>query len=160
MQRPDRHASEARLEGALTALVRQALSVRLTDDGVPVERTAYALLASLRDDGPQRLSTLADVVRLDRSTVSRQLTTLEQRGLVERRPDGQDRRSHLLALTEDGQYVLQTTRAGRQQWLRDALAHWDADDRSRLAALLERLAADLSPDPAPADTPSSRKERP
>lgn len=46
------------------------------------ERTSYALLSSLRADGPQRLSTLAEVVRLDRSTVSRQLAALEQRGLV------------------------------------------------------------------------------
>jgi DNA-binding MarR family transcriptional regulator len=144
MQRPQDAAAE-RLEGALTALVREVLSVRLDDDGTPVERTAYALLASLREDGPQRLSTLAEVVRLDRSTVSRQLATLEQRGLVERRPDGHDRRSHLLALTEDGQQILQATRARRQRWLRDALVEWPESDRVRLAELLERLADDLFP---------------
>lgn len=149
MQPPQGVAAE-RLEGALTALVRQVLSVRLDDDGTPVERTSYALLASLREDGPQRLSTLAEVVRLDRSTVSRQLAALEQRGLVERRPDGHDRRSHLLALTEDGQQILQATRARRQRWLRDALVEWSERDRVRLARLLERLAHDLFPDAAAA----------
>jgi DNA-binding MarR family transcriptional regulator len=137
-----------RLERVLTGLVRRVVSVRLSDDGAPVERTGYALLASLRDDGPQRLSVLADVVRLDRSTVSRQLAALEHRGLVERRPDGRDRRSHLLALTEDGQRILQVTRARRQQWLREALAGWPESDRAQLAQLLERLARDLFPDAA------------
>lgn len=163
MQLSDLVAHE-RLETALTALVRQVLSVRLSDEGAPVERTAYALLACLRDDGPQRLSTLADVVRLDRSTVSRQLASLEHRGLVERRADPDDRRSHLLALTEDGQQVLQSTRARRQQWLRDALAHWSGAEREHLAALLERLAADLFPDPVrgPGDPgrTSARQARP
>ena len=138
--------SGERLERVLTGLVLHVVSVRLSDDGAPVERTAYALLASLRDDGPQRLSALAEVVRLDRSTVSRQLAALEHRGLVERRPDSRDRRSHLLALTEDGQRILQTTRARRQHWLREALASWPEADRARLAELLERLARDLSAD--------------
>lgn len=150
MQRAEVETGDERLEGALSALVRQVVSVRLDDDGTPVERTSYALLSSLREDGPQRLSTLAEVVRLDRSTVSRQLAALEQRGLVERRPDGHDRRSHLLALTEDGQQILQATRARRQRWLRDALVEWPERDRVRLAELLERLARDLFPhDPTP-----------
>ena len=121
--------SGERLERVLTGLVRHVVSVRLSDDG-----------------GPQRLSALAEVVRLDRSTVSRQLAALEHRGLVERRPDSRDRRSHLLALTEDGQRILQTTRARRQHWLREALASWPEADRARLAELLERLARDLSAD--------------
>jgi DNA-binding MarR family transcriptional regulator len=156
MQRTQPDLAAERLEEALTALVREVLSVRLDDAGTPVERTSYALLSSLREDGPQRLSTLAEVVRLDRSTVSRQLTALEQRGLVERRPDGQDRRSHLLALTEDGQQILQATRARRQRWLRDALVEWPEKDRVRLAELLERLARDLFPHgPSPSDLASS-----
>jgi DNA-binding MarR family transcriptional regulator len=145
MQRRRDLTSAERLEHALTALVRQVLTVRLDDDGTPVERTAYALLTLLREDGPRRLSTLAEAVRLDRSTVSRQLAALEQRGLVERRPDGHDRRSHLLALTEDGQQILQATRTRRQQWLRDALVAWPEADRARLSELIERLLTDLFP---------------
>lgn len=134
-----------RLERALSALLRRGLSVRLADDATPVERTGYALLAGLHDEGPQRLSDLAHTVRLEKSSVSRQLALLEERGLVERRPDASDRRAHLLALTEDGQRVVQTTRARRQQWLRESLAGWPAQDRARLAELLERLVDDLFP---------------
>jgi DNA-binding MarR family transcriptional regulator len=139
-----------RLEQALSALLRRGLSVRLADDATPVERTGYALLADLHDHGPQRLSDVACAVRLEKSTVSRQVAGLEERGLVERRPDLADRRAHLLALTEDGQRVVQTTRARRQQWLREALAGWSVHDRATLAQLLERLVDDLFPGDPPA----------
>ncbi|HWG93442.1 MAG TPA: MarR family transcriptional regulator, partial [Mycobacteriales bacterium] len=69
-----------RLERALSVLLRRALSVRLADDSSPVERTGYALLADLHDHGPQRLSDLAHSVRLEKSSVSRQLAGLEERG--------------------------------------------------------------------------------
>lgn len=138
-----------RLERALSVLLRRALSVRLADDSSPVERTGYALLADLHDHGPQRLSDLAHSVRLEKSSVSRQLAGLEERGLVERRQDLADRRAHLLALTEDGQRIVQTTRARRQQWLREALGGWPVQDRLVLAELLERLVDDLFPDDPP-----------
>ena len=166
MQRPQDAAAE-RLEGALTALVREVLSVHLDDNGTPVERTAYALLASLREDGPQRLSTLAEVVRLDRSTVSRQLATLEQRGLVERRPDGHDRRSHLLALTEDGQQVLNpavgtlryVTTYGHAHWHFMRFMRYELAGLDVHAAVAANLWPELSNDTEPSPSLAQAVER-
>src|ERR1700709_2706144 len=61
-----------------------------------VERAAFILLVPLVKDGPRRLSTLADAVHSDVSTVSRQVAQLVKLGLVVRQPDPSDGRASLL----------------------------------------------------------------
>jgi len=50
-----------------------------------IERAAYSLLAHLVRQGAQRTTALADAVHSDTSTVSRQVSSLVQHGLVERK---------------------------------------------------------------------------
>jgi DNA-binding MarR family transcriptional regulator len=70
------------------------------------------------------------------------LDELEQRGLVERRDNPNDRRSHALYLTEAGRAALeQIGRVGRAH--QDALcAALDSSERAQLAGLLTRIAAE------------------
>src|SRR2546423_450837 len=60
------------------------------------------LLARLVTDGARRATDLAAEAFLDLSTVSRQVRSLVERGLVERRPDPEDRRGYLLTATDAG----------------------------------------------------------
>ena len=53
-------------------------------------------------EGPLSLSQLADAVQVDAPYATLIVDTLEQRGLVERRPDPADRRRKLVALTPAG----------------------------------------------------------
>ncbi|MHB8342572.1 MAG: MarR family winged helix-turn-helix transcriptional regulator [Mycobacteriales bacterium] len=137
----------ARLDAELISLVRRALHARLHLGGRPegpsLDRPAYTALAVLSDHGPQRGSELAATLGLDLSTVSRQLSTLESLGLVERRPDPRDRRAHLLAATTAGQEIFQENRAARWRALHDVLESWSARDRAELTRLLARFNASL-----------------
>ena len=56
-------------------------------------------------DEPVPMSSIANVLRCDRSAVTWITDRLEERGYVERRSDGRDRRVKLLALTEEGARV-------------------------------------------------------
>jgi DNA-binding MarR family transcriptional regulator len=53
-------------------------------------------------EGPMSLSELAEAVRVDAPYATLIVDSLEERGLVERRPDPADRRRKLVALTPEG----------------------------------------------------------
>jgi DNA-binding MarR family transcriptional regulator len=64
--------------------------------------TQYSLLANLVRRVPPSVHELAEVMGMDRTTVTRNLKPLLARGLLGLVP-GCDRRSKLVAVTEDGQ---------------------------------------------------------
>jgi DNA-binding MarR family transcriptional regulator len=62
-------------------------------------------------DEPVPMSSIANVLRCDRSAVTWITDRLEERGYVERRADESDRRVKLLALTDEGKRVREEIRA-------------------------------------------------
>lgn len=108
-----------------------------------LDRPFYMLIAHLADDVPARISALAEAVHSDPSTVSRQVTHLVDLGLLERRPDPDDRRATLLAVTADGTALLRRARAVRDRRIAEIVAGWPAADRDRFADLLHRFTTDF-----------------
>jgi DNA-binding MarR family transcriptional regulator len=62
-------------------------------------------------DEPAPMSSIANVLRCDRSAVTWITDRLEERGYVERRSDPSDRRVKLLALTDEGRRVREEIRS-------------------------------------------------
>lgn len=90
----------------------------------------FSLLMSLNRPEPPPLTAVADLLGMDRTTVTAALKPLQRRGLVEVRPDAVDRRSRRLALTEEGRRLLE-----------QALPIW----RETHAAVEAELAAAVEP---------------
>ncbi len=67
-----------------------------------LEPAAYGLLVRLEAAGRQRATELAAYFGVGKATMSRQLHSLENLGLVAREPDPADGRAWLVHLTEDG----------------------------------------------------------
>ena len=130
-----------RIEQQLTMLFRRAQRVHIMGSHADIEldRSAYAILCRLDDEGPQRLGALASAFGLDPSTITRQVQSLERAGLAVRSTDKRDRRVSLLSLTDAGLHAVQTTRAHRRSQLNQVLADWPQDDVDRFAELLERF---------------------
>lgn len=101
------------------------------------------LLARLVNDGPRRATDLAADAFLDLSTVSRQVRSLVERGLVERHPDPEDRRGSLLSATGAGRLRFEEYRSQRDAQLATFLEAWSGEDRYQLMRLLARLTDDL-----------------
>lgn len=141
-------AGLAELEQLLFRVARTVYATRVEAyaAGAPIERAGMAVLARLAARPEQRLSDLADDLRLDISTVSRHARTLEDAGLLDRVPDPDDRRAARLHLTAEGERVVEDIRAARRDLLARALAGWSSTDRATLTRLLARLADDLGPD--------------
>jgi DNA-binding MarR family transcriptional regulator len=108
-----------------------------------VEWSSYVLLFHLANDGPMRSSTLAERVAADPSTVSRQIATLVDLGLVERRPDPADRRAVQLVVTEEGAELFRRMREDRAAMFDSVLADWSDADVDQLTELLTRFTTDL-----------------
>jgi DNA-binding MarR family transcriptional regulator len=108
-----------------------------------LEKVAFEVLGELVRDGPMRLSDLAGRVRLDLSTVSRQVAALESAELVERDTDADDRRASLLSATGKGTDILARIRKARHDRMRHVVGAWPVSDQRALARLLARLVADM-----------------
>lgn len=109
-----------------------------------VDPSGVAILARLDELGPCRLSTLAGVLCLDLSTVSRQVPALERAGWVARERDSEDHRAQLLDLTEQGREVLTDVRRSRSDVLARLLPDWTDDELTAFAAQLHRFNHDVT----------------
>jgi DNA-binding MarR family transcriptional regulator len=83
--------------------VTEHYNAMLAESGITAPQVP--LLAALRVHGPTPLGKLAKIVGLDPSTLSRNLSVLAKRGLVEM-PSGEDRRVRRVVLSMDGQRAL------------------------------------------------------
>jgi DNA-binding MarR family transcriptional regulator len=101
------------------------------------------VLVELLNRGPQRVGELAHALGTDPSTVSRQVTALVDAGLVERRADPHDGRSHLLAATASGAQRCAVGRRRRVEVIATILSGWPEESRLRLSELLTRFADDM-----------------
>jgi len=138
----DKHEAFVRLEREIGLLLRRsrAISARLAGELHPdLDGAAYGLLALLQDAGPLRASDLVTRLGLDKSTVSRQIASLVDLGLVERAADPADGRAQVLSPSAEGSARLAAIREVRRaRWEAD-LASWPATDVATLAELLGRL---------------------
>jgi DNA-binding MarR family transcriptional regulator len=88
-------------------------------------------------DEPVPMSSIATILRCDRSAVTWITDRLEERGYVERRSDDRDRRVKLLALTEEGERVREEIRS-RLATPPEALTRLPATDQRALRDLLRK----------------------
>ncbi|MFD9288262.1 MarR family winged helix-turn-helix transcriptional regulator [Streptomyces sp. NPDC060030] len=133
----DREEALEVIQRELTAFARRARSTaaRLHPD-LPL--VPYTLLAHIDYRHGCRATDLAAHYMLDKSTVSRQVATLEKLGLVERRPDPDDQRIQVLHPTAAGTEALASTQASRRAAYRERLGEWTPGDLEQFAQYLLR----------------------
>jgi DNA-binding MarR family transcriptional regulator len=86
------------------------------------------VLTVLEAEGPLPMSHLADTLDVSVASATGIVTRMEERGLVERRHDQEDRRVVIVAPTEAGVAVFKDMMAARREHLTDVLARLSDDD--------------------------------
>jgi DNA-binding MarR family transcriptional regulator len=119
-------------------IVRTARRLR-QEAGTELSPSLTAALSTVERHGPLTPSEVALRERIQRPTVTRVLTRLEEQGLVERTPDPQDRRSSLVSATDAGRALLAELRTRKTAFLAHRIDGLDADDRATLARAAEIL---------------------
>src|SRR5712675_2087453 len=86
----------------------RALARRFDDVLRPLELTngQFSLLMSLNRPEPPKIGAVAELLAMDRTTLTANLKPLERRGLVRIKIDQDDRRSRRLVLTAKGRAAL------------------------------------------------------
>jgi len=102
-----------------------------------------SVLATLDAEGPKTLGELATAERLTPPTITRIVAQLEERELLERTHDVNDRRVSRVALTPQGALLLVENRSRRNAYLAERIARLTPEQQDLLRAaapLLDELA--------------------
>jgi DNA-binding MarR family transcriptional regulator len=125
----------------LQRTVRRSKARLLAAAGNDVESATHLLLHTVESEGPMRASALAASVHADLSTVSRQVSALVARGLLERQADQVDGRASLLALTDAGRAAITEHEQGRRAFFDEVLTGWSAEELRQFAQQMARFTA-------------------
>ena len=139
---PSRREAAEEIERELVMMFRNArnLSTQVAALVHPdLDPASYTMLLMVANEGPLRGMDLAGRTGLDKSTVSRQIATLVDLGLLERAPDPDDGRARRIQLSDLGQERLERVRAERRKHLHGQFASWSTQDLAALARLLGKL---------------------
>jgi len=129
------------LEVELGSVLRRYDRIRATankDSLHALERAAYVVLRTVHDEGRVRSATVAANLGLDKTTISRHITQLENQGLIERLPDPSDGRASLLRLSAKGKRKLDSHRQFRRAVLEEHLDDWPKQEKLEFLRLLHK----------------------
>ena len=132
--------------GTLIRRVKRVMGERAREVHPDLHPMTYVILTHLAAHGPLRGADLSDAFGMDKGGVSRQVQALVDLGLVERRPDAEDRRAILLDATDEGRRRLQEMSRSRSDRFDQRLSGWSdaelSDFASQLAAYNQALSDD------------------
>jgi DNA-binding MarR family transcriptional regulator len=136
------------LDGAITELVRLLRGPRLSElmasnVAVDIDRHLFPLLGLIVDRGPVRATELQALISVEQSTLSRQLATLAERGLIVRSADPADGRAVLLTAAPRARSAVLIVRRRWRRALADLMSDWSDAERDQLLRLTNRLVTNL-----------------
>lgn len=126
----------------LTRRLTRLYDVHLAAAGLRL--TQYSLLAVLVRAGATTMSRLADVMGMDRTTLTRNLKPLAEAGWVEVSA-GADARERIVSVTDAGRETWQAARAHWRRAQDEVNRTLGAEEVATLHALLDGAAAKLHP---------------
>jgi DNA-binding MarR family transcriptional regulator len=115
--------------------------------GLPFSR--FRMLSRL-DGGPLSMKQLAAAATVDAPAATVAVTELEERGLVDRRIDPDNRRTKVVSLTEEGRRMLDSARAVEDP-APPAFTTLTDDEVVELSHLLQKLATQRDNEPTQRD---------
>ncbi|AXJ11814.1 MarR family winged helix-turn-helix transcriptional regulator [Arthrobacter sp. PM3] len=107
--------------------------------------TGVALQGVLRfvGEGESRATHLAERLGVSAPVLSRHIAELEEHGYVVRRPDPEDGRAQLVALSASGAEKLRAIEDQRTATIQGLLQDWSGDDVEQTARTLKKLTESL-----------------
>ncbi|GIN41152.1 MarR family winged helix-turn-helix transcriptional regulator [Heyndrickxia oleronia] len=127
------------IEYELTTLIRRAVYLEQNKKIGNIDRALYLLLRKLDEDGPANSKSIAKTFHLDISTVSRQTTTLESLGFIQRFSDPNDKRVSLFQITDEGRQALREDIEKRLDRYTNMLDTWSILECETFKELLTRM---------------------
>ena len=124
----------------LAPLVRDMMAAELPvleENGLSM--WGYSVLVALDRSAIRTQAALAEAIGADKTRIIAILDELQDKGLIERVADPEDRRARLLAITKDGRRVKEATQAAIQRGEERWLGTLSAGDRATFLRILQEL---------------------
>jgi len=138
------HGALLDIVGAMNRPQRDEVLIKAA--GIHLDRALFPLLIGVERFGPIGIVELADRAGRDYTTVSRQVTKLEELGLVGRRA-GADRRVREAVITAKGMAVTGAVDAARDKIGRAIFKTWPDADIDELVRLIRKFADAMQEEP-------------
>ncbi|MFW6694212.1 MarR family winged helix-turn-helix transcriptional regulator [Streptomyces sp. MAR4 CNX-425] len=129
------------------------LSAALSEIGL-LQREQCVLVHAL--EGEHTQGQLAEMARMDKTTMVVTVDGLEKAGFAERRPSSTDRRARIIHVTDAGAEIAARGQEVVDRVHREVLGSLPAAQRDALVGALESLAAGPLAQPVPSDQPVRR----
>jgi DNA-binding MarR family transcriptional regulator len=140
MQRKSQDIAAIEFAQALGLLLRR---IRAAAAQHELSLTEYAVLARISKNGPATTAELARAESVRPQSMGTTVATLEELGLVERKPDPTDGRQVKIALTAKGIGVRKTAKEAKRTWIAEAVAQLTEEEKETLfkaGEIIKRLA--------------------
>ncbi|MFA6115823.1 MAG: MarR family transcriptional regulator [Sphingomonas sp.] len=105
----------------------------------------WRLIAVIAESDGLTQQALGAATRMDKVTVSRAAIALVDRGLVQRRPNPDDQRSHLLSLTKAGKTLYESVAPKALELEAQVFAGFSAEEIATFSTMLDRIEASAAP---------------
>jgi len=99
----------------------------------------FAVLEALLHKGPLPVNVIGKKVLLTSGSMTAAVDRLEERGLVERRDDPDDRRTRVVHLTDEGRKLIRKLFAVHEKDMERAVSALNAGELEELSGLLRKL---------------------
>jgi len=126
------------------SVMRLARRLRNEREDTSLSLNQLSAMGTLARLGPITLGELASAERIQPPSMTRTVSALEQRGLVARESDSDDRRLVIVRLSDEGKRMLAADRRRRDAWLNQRLRELTPAEREllrRAVPVLEKLAS-------------------
>jgi DNA-binding MarR family transcriptional regulator len=135
-----RRSKRPDLAAMLAPLLREMVAAELPVlESHRLSMWGYSVLVALDQSPVRTQAALAEAIGADKTRIIPVLDELQDQGYIERRPDPDDRRVRLLAITDTGRAVKDATQAaiqrGEERWLQTL----SADERRVFLSVLQQL---------------------
>ncbi|MEU1663921.1 MarR family transcriptional regulator [Streptomyces sparsogenes] len=108
--------------------------------GLELSLGDYTLLAQISQHAPVRLSVLADLMEVDKSTLTPPAKRLEARGFIVREPDPVDARAQLVSVSRAGKLAIRKLWQARAAIVAELMEDWSTAEIKSLATHLAAFA--------------------
>jgi DNA-binding MarR family transcriptional regulator len=125
----------SRLRLSATRLARRLRQ----ESGAGLSPSQQSALAVIANHGPLTLGALAEHERVAPPSITKVVSKLECDGLVTRTPDPADRRVCRVAISLEGEALLEESRRRKTAWLTARISELDSDRQRRLSDALDVL---------------------
>lgn len=105
----------------------------------PLTKAEFYLMNMLYNKRPASITVLADRLKVSKTTVSKLIRCMEEKGYVQRRTDSDDRRITYIQLTEQGKKLTRSCILSNKKSLVDMIDRIGEEDTNELIRILNKI---------------------